>query len=115
MTRAMGETRDRLLAEPEIESCTEQGHTWHYVRLQRHKAVRGTQPDPDVLIYFYLDREGVPVGVKFHEPVSSAGLIRVLAAGLRSYLPRQPRVAERLVAAFEKAAAAMPEHLVGTA
>ena len=49
-----------------------------YVKLQDRKAVRDVQPNPDVAVYFYLDDQGFPVGIKFYEPVSGLAAFEVV-------------------------------------
>ena len=55
-----------------------------YVKLQDRPAVRDVQPNPDVGVFFYLDEQGFPVGVKFYEPVSGLaafGVVEQLICG----------------------------------
>lgn len=107
----------RLLERPKVEVIEDPGVTSIYVRLQRssRKAVLVEQPDPDILIYVNVDADGVPTGVMFHGSVTRAAMFRVLARAARTYLFREPRVVERFMQAFERAAEKMPERGVGAA
>jgi hypothetical protein len=105
-----------MLEKPELEVIEEEGRTCLYARLQDRatKAVRAIQPDPATMIYFYLDRGGFPVGIKFLEFVPCAAMLRVLRETAGPYLLKEPLLVERIMQAFESAAEQMPEHSIGT-
>ena len=56
-----------------------------YLRIQEPgvKAVRSVQPDPDHMVYFHVDGEGMPVSLVFHEPVFGVpfwNIVRMMVA-----------------------------------
>jgi hypothetical protein len=106
----------KLLKRPEVEVLDDGGHSALYVRLQDKsiKAVRSIQPDPNVMIFFYLDANGFPVGIKFHESIPCVAMFRIFGKTARPYLLTEPQLVEPFLAAFEKAAEKMPEHSLGS-
>jgi len=75
----------RFLPEPQVELVKDEGQLVAiYVRLQNRKAVRTVQPNSQLAVFFYLDDEDIPVGVKFFEPVVGLAawqVIHTLIAG----------------------------------
>jgi len=45
-----------------------------YIKVREGKAVRAIRPNPTVLVYFYLGRDDLPVGIKFLEPVAGVAV-----------------------------------------
>lgn len=115
MGGTMASIRKRLLAVPEVETTRDGGHTSVFVRLQRGRAARGTQPDPRTEIVLYQDSEGVPVSVKFFDPVPPAAMLRVLAVCVRMCPRDEPVLVDRLLTAFAMAAARLAPRRSGAA
>lgn len=69
----------QFLADPSIEFPTDQGAVISaYVALQARKAVRDVQPRPDLPIFFYLDEDGFPVGVRMYAPIPGRVVVKLV-------------------------------------
>ena len=74
------ETEPRFLPEPRVTFDREGGHiTSAFIRLRDGvKAVGSVQPNPGALVFFQIAADGLPIGIRFHEPVSGTAVCELV-------------------------------------
>ena len=68
-----------FLENPVIETETYEGETLSvYIHLQDRKAVRDTQPQPDVPVFISVDASGFPTGIRLYAPIPGRLVLKVI-------------------------------------
>lgn len=125
MTGTLKRSRSRFLARPAVEIIRDGGVVQGtLVRLQRGKAARGLQPDPDALVFVAVDGDGLPVLVDFLERREPLTVLRDLldlvlrapgGVGGNRVGFSSPAYLRRLHAALRRASSRLPEVPFATA
>lgn len=73
------------LAEPEVEFFPGASGRVEsaYIKLREEKAVRTVQPNRDLLVFFYLGEDDLPVGISMLEPVTGTAGTEIIYRLLR--------------------------------
>jgi len=68
-----------IIKEPSPEyAYDDQGRiTAMYLKIRTGKAVRAVHPNKNVLVYFLLGQDDMPIGIKFLEPAPGLAITRV--------------------------------------
>ena len=76
----MRETPPGLLPKPVVTFDREGEHVVSaYLKLREGiKAAGCVQPNPDVLVFFYVAADGIPIGIRFHEPASGGAVCELV-------------------------------------
>jgi len=117
MAGIMRQVRPRFLTRPVVEVVRDGAAVrGALVRLQDRKAARGLQPDPDSLVFFTVDGDGLPVAVDFLERRDPLAVLRDLldlvvrsSAGARRRFS-DPAYLGRVHGALRRAASRLPAH-----
>ena len=69
-----------LLPEPVVTFDREGGHVVSaYLKLREGvKAAGCIQPKPDALVFFCVAADGIPIGIRFHEPASGVAVCELV-------------------------------------
>lgn len=76
----MRESPPGLLPVPVVTFDREGGRVVSaYLKLREGiKAAGCVQPKPDVLVFFYVAADGIPIGIRFHEPASGVAVCELV-------------------------------------
>jgi len=74
------EREPSFLPEPRVTFDREEGRIVSAFILLRDgvKAIGSVQPSPQTLVFFQIAADGLPIGIRFHEPASATAVCELL-------------------------------------